>query len=247
MKSKIRILIVEDEYAIDEGILNCLNDMDYEIVKTVFHSKAALEFLVSTEIDIVLIDVNLDDDLNGCQLAEIIKCEFRIPFIFLISTVGQISIEKLKEANPSVIVLQNPTLNQIHFSLTLAVSNNEKLNYSLGENKEENLTLDHLNNCLFLKKNNHFDKVNFEEIFWLRAENNYTVIHTTKGDYLYSTVLKKFTVKLPGNQFIRVHRSYIINLTKIDGFEGKMIIVDGQHIPVAKTYCNNVFDLLHTI
>ncbi|MBN2597633.1 response regulator transcription factor [Labilibaculum sp.] len=247
MKSKIRILIVEDEYVIDEGILCCLNDLDYEIVKTVYHSKSALKYLVNAEIDIVLIDVNLNDDLNGFQLAEIIKCEFRIPFIFLISTDRQICIEKLTETNPSVIVLQNPTLNQIHFSLILAVTNNEKLNSSLGENKEENSSLDQLNNCLFLKKNNHFERVNFEEIFWLRAENNYTVIHTTKGDYLYSTVLKKFTAKLPGNQFVRIHRSYIVNVTKIDGFEGKMVMIDGQPITVAKTYYNNVFDLLHTV
>lgn len=247
MKKKIRILIVEDEYVIDEEILCRLNEMDIEITKTVFHSRIAIQYLTESEIDIVLIDANIKDDLDGYQLARIVKKEFYKPFIYLIPSGIQDNIEKLNESNPSGIILQNSSLKQIYFSIALAICNDQESSENMISNADENTSLNLLSNCLFLKKNNHFDRVSFDEIFWLRAENNYTVIHTLKGDYLYSMVLKKFVEKLPQKQFLRVHRSYIINLHKIEGFEGKMVIIDNQHIPVAKNCYKYVFDLLPTV
>ena len=242
-----KILIVELEYVLEEEMLCRLFELGHEIVKTVYNSNDALEYLEQNDVDIVLIEMNMDGKLKGFQLTENLNSTFNVPFIILAPTIIQAHLDMVKEASPSAILIHPTSLQQIHLSIALAISNFNNSKSSNFAGLIENPTMDLLNNCLFFKKSNYFERVNFNDIFWLRAENNYTVIHTSKGDFIYSTVLKKFIEKLPMNQFIRVHRSYIINLSKIEGFEGKMVIIDNDRIPVAKNCQKKIFDLLQTV
>ena len=247
MISWSKVLIVKIEQVIEEEILCRLFEFGHEIVKTVFNSSDALVYLQENDVDIVLIEMDMNKGMDGYELAEILKNKIQKPFIFVSPTIIQANVERLKHAYPSAILIHPSSLHQIHLSIIIAINNFRKYDSLKLLGKKESSRLDSLNNCLFLKKNGHFERVNFSDIFWLKAENNYTVIHTTKGDFIYSTVLKKFTEKLPEERFVRVHRSYIINLSKIEGFEGKMIIIDDEQVPVAKNCQKKIFDLLQII
>jgi DNA-binding LytR/AlgR family response regulator len=247
MISWSKILIVEIEQIIEEEILCRLFEFGHEIVKTVFNSGDALVYLQENDVDIVLIEMDMDEEIAGYELAEILKNQIKKPFIFVSPTIIQTNMERIKKAYPSAILISPSSLQQIHLSITIAINNFGTHDLPKLSSMKESSKLDLLNNCLFLKKKCHFERVNFSNIFWLKAENNYTVIHTIKGDFIYSTVLKNFTEKLPIEQFVRVHRSYIINLSKIEGFEGKMVIIDDERIPIAKNCQKKIFDLLHTV
>ncbi|WP_421920984.1 LytR/AlgR family response regulator transcription factor [Marinifilum sp.] len=247
MNKLSRILIVETEYVLEEEILCRLFELGHDIVKTVYTANDALNYLNNNEVDIVLIEMNMEAELDGFQLAETIDGTFKLPCIFLSSNSIQANIEKVKNAYPSAILMHPYSLQQIHLSITIAINNYRRSLNSFEPDKLDNVSLDLLNNCLFLKKNNLFERVDLDEIYWCKAESNYTLIHTEKGEYIYSMVLKKIEEKLTSSHFLRVHRSYLVNLSKIDGFEGKMIIIDNTHIPVTKCYREKVFDLLHII
>lgn len=102
-------------------------------------------------------------------------------------------------------------------------------------------------NALFVKKNDHFLKVPFGDMLWLKAEGNYTEIHTSTGKYVQTIQLSKLMSKLPNDKFMRVHRSYIINIDSITGFEGNMLLVNNSRIPVSDAYRDKVFRLFKTI
>ena len=106
------------------------------------------------------------------------------------------------------------------------------------ENKELKLK-----DSLFLKKNNHFEKVTVEAIHMLKAEGDFTAIHTNSASFIYSMVLDKMEEILPPSVFIRVHKDYIVNSLAVSGFEGNLLHVDGNNVPVSKSYRDRVLEL----
>lgn len=64
---------------------------------------------------------------------------------------------------------------------------------------------------------------------------------------MYSTVLKKLEDRLPEDRFLRVHRSFIVNIQSVQGFEGNMLYVENNKIPVSKSHQEEVFKLFRTI
>jgi len=98
--SEIQVLIVEDEALIAKDIKYILEDEDYLVSGIAYHSKKALEELRDNTPDIVLLDIQLNSELTGIQLAKIINEQYHLPFIFLTSFADRSTIEKVKSTNP---------------------------------------------------------------------------------------------------------------------------------------------------
>lgn len=251
---KVRILVVEDEIILSEDIVFRLEEMDYEIVGTAPSVPEALRVLDehTKQIDLILIDIILKGELDGIELARIINERYQIPFIFLTSQADPYFVERAKSVQPYAYMLKPFNDLAIRISIELALSNYAK-NMPIQEiseppnfTKKENPALS-IKNSLFLKKDNFFKRVSFKDILWLTAESNYTILHTTTGEFMYATLLHKIEDKLPNNQFIRVHRSYIVNMHNVTGFIKNVLYVEEKAIPVSKRYADAVFMWFNTL
>lgn len=98
--SDIRVLIVEDEALIAKDIQYILEDEEYIVSAIAHHSKKALEELRNNTPDIVLLDIQLNSELSGIQLAKVINEQYQLPFIYLTSFSDRSTIEKVKSTNP---------------------------------------------------------------------------------------------------------------------------------------------------
>ncbi len=250
---KIKILIVEDEILIAQDIANRLSTINYQIVGIAASTERALELIIqNNDIDIILIDIILKGELDGIELACIINNKHHIPFIFLTSHADTSLVERAKSVQPYAYILKPFNDRQISISIELALVNYSK-NTPQKElikkqifNKTDNQVLQ-IKDSLFLKKNHHFERVPLKEILFLQADSNYCTVSTKSERFVYSMVLKKIEAHLPINQFLRVHRSYVVNINSVIGFEGNMLFIGNKKIPVSKTYRNKVFRLFHTI
>jgi len=92
------------------------------------------------------------------------------------------------------------------------------------------------NDCLFVKYRNQFIKVAIHKIEWLSAENNYTTIHTQNRKYIIRNSLTNVLEIINKKEFLRVHRSYAVNVSKIDVIERTKLIIDEQEIPIGRSY-----------
>jgi PAS domain S-box-containing protein len=102
------------------------------------------------------------------------------------------------------------------------------------------------NNSFFVKKDSRFVKVNFQDILWIEALDNYVIIKTvSKEQYILHSSMKDIEAKLPQLNFSRVHRSYIVQLEKITALEENACIVDGNRIPIGKSYKDNLMNRLN--
>jgi DNA-binding LytR/AlgR family response regulator len=89
---------------------------------------------------------------------------------------------------------------------------------------------------VFVKDNGILKKLNVDEILFLEAMGDYVKVHTSQKFHVLHSTLKSIEEKLPTNKFIRVHRSYIVALSKIDFIQEGVISIGKSSIPVAETY-----------
>ncbi len=251
--SKVRLLIVEDELLLAQDIADRLTDLGYLVVGIVNSAHEALRQLdEGNEIDLVLLDIVLEGTMDGIELARLINRQYDIPFVFLTSHADAYFIERAKSVRPYAYLLKPFNDRQVMIAIEVAL-----LNY-MQKRPVQNLlqppafeanehTALKIKDSLFLKKEHHFQRVTLKEILFLQAENNYTAIHTLTKKYMYSIVLKKVAAQLPQKTFLRVHRSYIVNIHLVTGFEGNLLYVDDQKIPIGKSYKQRVFSLFQTI
>ena len=250
MEHRVNILIVEDELLLAEDIKMRLEKLGYYVVAYVPTAGAAMEKLKDhTEIDLVLLDISLKGKLDGIDLAKVINSLYRIPFIFLTSHADRSILERAKAVRPAAYMLKPFNDREIAINIELALANfaqNRSENAPGGRkdgfDREDNQVLS-MRESLFLKKDHHFQRVPLKNIVLLEAQNNYTMVYTHTDRYLYSTVLKKMEEKLPGKYFLRVHRSYVINIEAIEGYEGNTLYIANKRVPVSKQYRNEVFKL----
>ncbi|RFP66884.1 DNA-binding response regulator [Hymenobacter lapidiphilus] len=103
-------------------------------------------------------------------------------------------------------------------------------------------------NDLFVKVNSKMVRINFDEVLYIEALSDYVVIVTEKQKYIVYTTMKSLDARLPFEHFVRVHRSYILNLKRIEAIEdGAAVVPGGQHVPIGKSYQEAFFSKLNRI
>lgn len=254
MENRVNILIVEDELLLAEDIKLRLERLGYRVVAYVPSVQLAMEqFKEYPEIDLALLDISLKGKLDGVDLAKVINTVYKVPFIFLTSHADRALVERAKQVRPSAYMLKPFNDREIAINVEMALANYAGNRSEAGPGirresfgSDENQVLN-INQSLFLKKDNHFQRVALKDITILEADNNYTTVYTKSDRYIYSTVLKRMEEKLPGNSFLRVHRSYVVNIESITGFEGNTLFVGDRQIPVSKQYRVEVFKIFNTL
>ena len=250
--NRVKILVVEDELLLAEDIKLRLEKLGYEVPAYVPSVKSAMEKLKEIEdIDLALIDISLKGKLDGIDLAKVVNTLYHIPFIFLTSHAERALVERAKMVNPAGYMLKPFNDRELAINIEMALSNFSNNRVSPGpgtqEHEQEAHPVYHMNESLFLRKDHHFKRVPLSDIIILEADNNYTTVYTTNDRFIYSTVLKKMEEKLPGKYFLRVHRSYVVNINAVTGYEGNMLYVGDRRIPVSKQYRTEVFKIFSTL
>lgn len=224
----LKVLIVEDERIIAYDIAAQLRDLGLDPVKILGSAEEAMVFLKNTTVDLVLLDVALEGALDGIDLAGFINREVNIPFIYMTSNTDDLTFERAKSTLPFAFIEKPFKRRQLVRSVELLV---EKL---LSEPDRGSSFV--LKDRIFLKDQNALVKINLEGINYLEADRAYCKIVTDEGNYVVSLALGSIESKLDLDIFVRVHRSYVVNLLKIDRIEDNHVHVKGRSIPVSKTY-----------
>ncbi|RUT78922.1 LytR/AlgR family response regulator transcription factor [Ancylomarina longa] len=93
---------------------------------------------------------------------------------------------------------------------------------------------------IFIKSNSSLVRLNYHDILWIEALENYVVVNTYQEKYTIHFTMKAIEEKMPSARFSRIHRSYIVNLSKIELIEDNSVVIDteagSKSIPIGKSY-----------
>ena len=100
----------------------------------------------------------------------------------------------------------------------------------------------------FVKEGAYFRRIDFKFIRWIKAEGSYCKLFMDNArELLLSFNLTEITSYLPVQDFVRVHRSYIVNINSVDSFIGNMLFIGNCRIPISKSHKNEVLERLNLI
>jgi len=215
----MNILIVEDEIIISESLKMMLEKLGHHITGTCmdYHD---FELLVQETVpDLVMMDINLKQEKDGIFLAEI--CHKKgLPFVFITSYSDSETINKAMKFDPLGYILK--PFNERELQKTLDIVKAK--------------TSQNVDDKIYLKDGREYIKLKLDDILWLNAENVYTSIHTVEKKILYRSSLSDMMKLLPEERFLRVHRSYAVNLKKIDKVSQDHIMINSEKIPMSRTH-----------
>lgn len=247
MNPVIKILIVEDEMIIGANISLQLNSLGYEVIGIIPRGEEALLHLKENQPDIVLMDINLKGKIDGIETALLMQQEYDIPIIYLTANADKVNFDRAKATHPYAFISKPFKKLDLQRAVELTVTRilNEK-----SEDKDSSLKNGIppvISDCIYVRYQEKMVKVPIQEIFYVEAERNYCRIHTKEKEYLQVMTLKDMEEKLPQNHFLRIHRSYIVNLSKIDEIANDHIVVQRKTIPISKTLRSELLKHLQTL
>ncbi|MBD0297490.1 MAG: LytTR family transcriptional regulator, partial [Flavisolibacter sp.] len=87
-------------------------------------------------------------------------------------------------------------------------------------------------------------RLKMNDILYIEAFGNYIRIHTLSGRILTLLTMKEMEAQIPSKQFFRIHKSYIVNITKIDAIDGNQVFINQWSLPVSDKYKEQLFSLV---
>ena len=246
MSSPIKILIVEDEMIIAANTSLQLTNLGYEVIGIVSRGEEALVQIEENLPDIILLDIQLKGELDGIETAHRMQKNFNIPIIYLTSNVDDANFERAKETKPYAFISKPfkklDLAHAIDLTANRIIENEIKVS---EENSSEPSFV--LSDRIFVRHNDRIVKIIIADILYIEADRNYCRIHAKGKIFLLVVTLKDIEKKLPKDYFIRVHRSYIINLLQIDEVAAKHLVISRKAIPLSKSLRADLLTRLQTI
>ncbi|WP_025763047.1 LytR/AlgR family response regulator transcription factor [Dyadobacter tibetensis] len=193
----------------------------------------ALEAIHSLDIDLIFLDIQMPD-LTGIELARVIdKTEGRTPKIIFTTAFNHFALEGYK------VDALDYLLKPFNYEEFLRAATKAQTYMELVHKAAQPMvTSEQREDFLFLKVEYQMYRVLYNDILYMEGLKDYVKVHLKHDPKpLLSLIsLKALEDKLPANKFMRVHRSYIVNLDQISAISKNSIQIEGQQIPVSDQY-----------
>jgi len=223
----IKCLIIDDEILAQEVIEKYISSLpSLDLIKKCDDAKEAADFLLHNSVDLMFLDIKMPD-LTGIDFLKTLK---NPPKVIITTAYPEYALEGYEH---SVIDYLVKPISYERFlkAVSKVPFKNEENIISEKEPGED---------FIFIKESGVIHKILFSDIRYIEGCGNFIKLVAGDKELVYLETMKNLEKKLPENQFIRVHKSYIVSIWKIELIEGNRITIDKKIIPVSKHYRINL-------
>jgi len=223
----LNIYIVEDEPLIVSTIEVALRKQGFYAIGDAEDFNTALKDIERLKPDLTLIDIQLSGEKDGVDLATELDKRHK-PYLYLSSQTDPNTIERVKHTNPLGYIVKPFTETGLRTNIELAWHNYK-------DAKQHYLTIKH---------EGRLHRINQSTISYLKAYDNYCYVITQTDTFLVPHTLKHVSEQLESEDFIKAHRSYVVNLSHITSVDKNTITLKNDTIPVSASHKNLVVSKL---
>ena len=221
-------IIIDDE-ATSRTIIGelCSSYKNLNVVEVFSNAIEAIKYLNQNRTDLIFLDIHMPD-FNGFDFIRTLKDP---PYIILTTADAEFAIQAF-EYDCIVDYLVKP-IKPERFKKSIqkvGAKLNEKITASTT-NKEKQQTGDDF----YININKRLIKIDIQSIFLVQAKGDYIYLKTDNKNYTVHSTLKKIEEKLPDHMFLKIHRSYIININKIIDIEDNSVLIEKDVVPVSRS------------
>jgi two-component system LytT family response regulator len=219
-KNLIRCLVLDDEPLAAKLVSQYVEKTEgLELVMKATKVSAVLKKMQDEKIDLVFLDIQMPE-MNGIELMKMINKEC---YVILTTAYPEYALDGFE--HDAVDYLLKP----ITYDRFIKAVNKVKTRSGYGISKGTN-------DYIYIKSGHRIQRISFSSVFFIEALRDYIAFHTDHGKILSLENMKDMENVLPADLFTRIHKSYIINKSKIEFFEKWKVVISNHHLPVGETY-----------
>ncbi|WP_299382011.1 LytTR family DNA-binding domain-containing protein [uncultured Lacinutrix sp.] len=233
MHKLISCLIVDDETIAREIIATHLFKIDnIEIVKSCSNAVDAFNCINANKIDLVFLDINMPE-ISGIAFAKSINKDIKVIFT---TAYRDYAVEGFE------LQAVDYLLKPIAFERLLKAVNTY---FEVYNTKEiETSKTEEANDFMFVRSDRRMLKIDFKAIVYIESYSDYIKIHLSNETIVTRETITAIEAKLPKQQFMRIHRSYIISIKHIESFTNEHITISEKALPISRSYKKEVLNIL---
>ncbi|HKK40159.1 MAG TPA: LytTR family DNA-binding domain-containing protein [Cryomorphaceae bacterium] len=222
-------LIVDDEPLAHDVVLSYAKEIDFlELAHQSYNAIDAIEWLEKHTVDLIILDIQMPK-ITGLSMLKLLKEK---PDVIISSAYEEYALESF-DLDVADYLLKPYTMERFYSAIQRV-----KKRRSATENKEEPAA------AFFVKGDKKHHQLRFDEIEYVEGYGQYCKIHYRGEVILTLERLSKLEEALPVNDFLRVHKSYIAAIPKIQSISGNMIELENAKIPIGQSYRKSVKEVL---
>jgi len=223
---KLKCLIVDDEVLAQDVIEKYISTIPtLNLVGKCDNAIETISFLHNNPVDLLFLDLNMPE-LSGLDM---LKTLTKRPKVLLTTAYSEYALESY-EYGVVDYLLKPIKLERFIKAVNKVVEQYSKITITEDIPKEQNAQ------TIFIKDDQVTYQVNLNDILFIEAYGNYLKIHTKERVYVTRDTLHEMEEKLSNELFLRVHKSFIISLSKIGSISGNRIFINQLEIPVGEMY-----------
>lgn len=221
--SPLKCLIVDDELIATKIIANYAGKLDFLQVEAVCSSSVeAAGMLQNKEIDLMFLDINMPR-LSGIEFLESLD---KAPLTILTTAYSEYALEGFRLH--VVDYLLKPFSFQRFFRAVQKANDLFRSRLLLQKNEEEKTT------DIYIRQGDAFLRINWDEILFVEAMQNYLKLHLGGKVFVIRQTMASLEEMLPKDVFFRIHKSFLVNIARIDAVSGGRLFISGIELPISK-------------
>ena len=229
MRETKKCIIVDDEPAAHYVLANYIKqNPQLELVFQGYNGIEAMNYLRENTVDLMFLDINMPE-ISGMELLKILPTH---PKTILTTAYSEFALESYDYGVIDYL------LKPIYFPRFLKAIDRFFATESVKQKTEETV------NSVSVKVDGYLMDIELDQLLFAQSFGNYVKLHTTKRTYLASITTTEFEKCLPEKSFMRIHKSYIVALDKIDATEKDFVVIKNERIPIGITYKRELTDRL---
>ena len=229
MRETKRCIIIDDEPAAHYVLANYIKqNPQLELVFQGYNGIEAMNYLRENSVDLMFLDINMPE-ISGMELLKILPSH---PKTILTTAYSEFALESYDYGVIDYL------LKPIYFPRFLKAIDRFFATESVKQKTEETV------NSVSVKVDGYLMDIELDQLLYAQSFGNYVKLHTIKRTYLASITTTEFEKCLPEKSFMRIHKSYIVALDKIDATEKDFVVIKNERIPIGITYKRELTDRL---
>lgn len=232
MEMKLNCIIVDDEHLARTLLKNYISKLpQLNLIKSCSAPQEALEIIQSERVDLIFLDIQMPE-LTGFEMLNTLVHK---PITIITTAYPEYALEGFKMDVLDYLVKPFP------FERFVKAVNKATELYKLKSSANITSTprdkrVEEREGFITVKADYKTFKIQFRDIYYIEGLKEYVVLHCRLGKITTLESLKRLEESLPDEQFIRIHKSYIAQINKIDALEGNMLHLEDTILPIGKSF-----------
>lgn len=235
----IRVLIVEDKSIVAAGIESLLKKHSLDIIGMCDTGEEAIRLASDNLPDLILMDIELAGAIDGIAAAKIIQENQDVPIIYLTDFTDEKTVDRAKKTFPVNYISKPFQEMDLIRAIDLAFHN---------ANVPDTSPRQVLKKYVFVRTDSQaYVKLAYQEILYLKADRAYCDIVTDNKTYKLTSSMNHVHKQLNNREFVRAHRSFVVNLNRITALDGNMIKLGEINVQMSGEYREPVLSSLRLV